>query len=46
VNKIRFWGFVAEKKTIGLIETLTPWVFLSSFDSPAGDEGYGPKDEL
>jgi hypothetical protein len=34
-------GVSSRKKTISLIETLTPWVFLSSFDSPAGDEGFG-----
>jgi hypothetical protein len=39
-------GVSSRKKTISLTETLAPWVFLSSFDSPAGDEGYGPKDEF
>jgi hypothetical protein len=39
-------GFRRGRKQISQIETLTPWVFLSSFDSPAGDEGYGPKDEF
>jgi hypothetical protein len=29
-----------------MIETLTPWVILSSFDGSAGDEGYEPKDEF
>jgi hypothetical protein len=39
-------GVSSRRKTISLIETLTSWIFLSSFDSPAGDEGYGPKDEF
>jgi hypothetical protein len=39
-------GFRRGRKTINLIETLTPWVILSSFDGSAGDEGYGPKDEF
>jgi hypothetical protein len=39
-------GFRRRRKTIDLIETLTPWVILSSFDGSAGDEGYEPKDEF
>jgi hypothetical protein len=39
-------GFRRRKKTIDLIETLTPWVILSSFYGSAGDEGYEPKDEF
>jgi hypothetical protein len=39
-------GVSSRKKTISLIETLTPWVILSSFDGSAGDEGHGPKDEF
>jgi hypothetical protein len=39
-------GFHRGRKTIDLIETLTPWVILSPFDGSAGDEGYEPKDEF
>jgi hypothetical protein len=39
-------GFRRGRKTIDLIETLTPWVILSSFDGSAGDEGYESKNEF
>jgi hypothetical protein len=39
-------GFHRGRKTIDLIETLTPCVILSPFDGFVGDEGYEPKDEF
>jgi hypothetical protein len=39
-------GFRRGRRTIDLIETLTPWVILSSFDGSTGDEGYEPKNEF